>query len=478
MTIESLLYFTGYSVFLLYNNRNHAITTFEEPYQVITIFSILFFIIMLANHIHYNGSLYQILLCCIYLLYSFNDLFLTQDYALQEYSRNVMWFVTSPLMLKQYMKLYKLTYKEIAIYWHTIASFLFCFSSIRTYTFIPLCLIELYVIYTFYNYIHLQHTPICIQVWLLFSVFTCIEYYNICNTKHLLLIYKMLDIIVKGVWLLLMNDKENNKMIPHDVNSLRFIGGIKRYIFDFSQNNNMKGHSTTIMNHITSYLSHHIDDQETEIKVKLLKMILPYDLDTNFLLNNGKTKSYKELVVLMTDIVNYTTLCKTYDESKIYLILNQMYSVFDNRVNNALGIQKIETIGDAYMAVGDLSEKYTIEYVANSMLELAIQFIHDIQLLAKNLSIPISIRIGISCGPVVIGTLGTIIPRLCVIGDTVNVSARLQSSTDPDTIQLSTRCYELLHDTSKTKYNVSFSKKVIDLKHIGMTSTIVCSNKE
>lgn len=57
--------------------------------------------------------------------------------------------------------------------------------------------------------------------------------------------------------------------------------------------------------------------------------------------------------------------------------------------------------------------------------------------------IPLRLRIGINLGKVVVGILGVEIPRLCVIGNTVNVANRLQTTTDPDTIQISTYVYEV-----------------------------------
>lgn len=76
-------------------------------------------------------------------------------------------------------------------------------------------------------------------------------------------------------------------------------------------------------------------------------------------------------------------------------------------------------------------------------------------------------------GPVVIGTLGTMLPRMCVVGHTVNLASRLQSSADPQSIQISTNVYDLLSTVDQFKYQ--FKKRSdVELKHIGKVDTMIC----
>jgi class 3 adenylate cyclase len=82
-------------------------------------------------------------------------------------------------------------------------------------------------------------------------------------------------------------------------------------------------------------------------------------------------------------------------------------------------------------------------------------------------------------GTVNIGILGNEIPRLCVVGNVVNVASRLQSTADPDTIQVSYHIYEQTQDIDFEKVKVRFCKKEnVFLKNIGMVNTYVLKKND
>ena len=206
-------------------------------------------------------------------------------------------------------------------------------------------------------------------------------------------------------------------------------------------------------------------------------MLLPYGLDKQYLMNINTPIPYRQVTVMMTDIVGYTGLALTYDETRIYKMLHDLYLRFDGQVSKVKGIQKIETIGDAYMAVGDLSTKYSENDIAEKMIDLAKELMNEVCLIQKASNIPIQIRVGISVGPVVIGTLGKMIPRMCVVGHTVNLASRLQSSAEANEIQISDEVYAKLSLSFRSKYSHKKREKV-DLKHIGLMDTWVFPNSE
>ena len=78
---------------------------------------------------------------------------------------------------------------------------------------------------------------------------------------------------------------------------------------------------------------------------------------------------------------------------------------------------------------------------------------------------------------VVIGTLGKMIPRMCVVGHTVNLASRLQSSAEANEIQISDEVYAKLSLSFRSKYSHKKREKV-DLKHIGLMDTWVFPNSE
>jgi hypothetical protein len=177
--------------------------------------------------------------------------------------------------------------------------------------------------------------------------------------------------------------------------------------------------------------------------------------------------------VLFTDIVSYSKIAKTYMDIVVFMILKDMYTRFDKLIQNYSSLQKIETIGDSYMVVGDLNNQYDSQIIIKEILEFAEKLIVE----TKNIVAPsykLELRIGIHIGSVQIGILGIDKPRLCVIGNTVNVSARLQTNTLPDTIQISEKLYLNIEDNDiKEKF---IKKNDVELKNICKMNTYVRNN--
>jgi len=168
----------------------------------------------------------------------------------------------------------------------------------------------------------------------------------------------------------------------------------------------------------------------------------------------------------------YTDLAKIYSGDIIFKLLNEVYLHFDTIIKKYSYLQKIETIGDAYMVVGDIyREKHNHKLVVREIILLAIEFINEIKTIKTPDKIPLSIRIGINIGSVNIGILGNEIPRLCVVGNNVNVAARLQSTADEDTIQISRHIYEQAKEIN-FGLKIHFTEKEnVFLKNIGSVVT-------
>ena len=98
-------------------------------------------------------------------------------------------------------------------------------------------------------------------------------------------------------------------------------------------------------------------------------------------------------------------------------------------------------------------------------------FIKEIKTIKTPDNVPLCIRIGINIGSVNVGILGNEIPRLCVVGNNVNVASRLQSTADSDTIQMSRHIYEHVEEIdfdNKFKFVI---KENVFLKNIGSVTT-------
>jgi class 3 adenylate cyclase len=256
-----------------------------------------------------------------------------------------------------------------------------------------------------------------------------------------------------------------------DLQSINFISKLLKVIDKYKSDNKIitkKCHN--FINYIYNKFTNKIPYNKDKIKLELLKKILPFGMDTNYINFDDKSIQQDMICILFTDIVSYTELAKLYDDKTIFNLLNNIYHTFDIIIKKYNYLQKIETIGDAYMVVGDIYRNCNnYKLAAKEIMLLAIEFIKEI----KNIKTPdnneLSIRIGINIGPVSIGILGSEIPRLCIVGNTVNTAARLQSTADIDTIQISSSLYEILEEISPS---IIFDKKEnVFLKSIGSVDT-------
>jgi class 3 adenylate cyclase len=149
---------------------------------------------------------------------------------------------------------------------------------------------------------------------------------------------------------------------------------------------------------------------------------------------------FEDVSLLFADIVGFTSLSGGMAADQLVSVLNEVFSVFDELVAEA-GLEKIKTIGDAYMVVGGMSGRRDhLECLARMALSLdgAVQAIEA----ARHLGI--EFRIGIHCGPVVAGVIGTSKFIYDVWGDTVNVASRMESSGVPGRIQVTAAVEERL----------------------------------
>jgi adenylate cyclase len=216
-----------------------------------------------------------------------------------------------------------------------------------------------------------------------------------------------------------------------------------------------------------------IPENKTILEQELLKKILPFDFDKEYIANvNSNSKQFNMICVLFTDIVNYTELSKNYDDKIIFQLLYTIYTAFDNTIKKYPHLQKIETIGDAYMVVGDIFRNSTNhKVVVKEMILFALDIVKKIKKIKTPDNIPLCIRIGINMGSVSVGILGNEIPRLCVVGNTVNMASRLQSTAEIDTIQLSRHIYEQLEEIEfDIKFEVILKENVF-LKNMGSITT-------
>ncbi|XP_046649708.1 soluble guanylate cyclase 88E-like isoform X2 [Daphnia pulicaria] len=148
------------------------------------------------------------------------------------------------------------------------------------------------------------------------------------------------------------------------------------------------------------------------------------------------------VTILFSDVVTFTEICSRISPMEVVSMLNSMYSIFD-RLTELNGVYKVETIGDAYMAVGGAPVKDVLH--AARTCDMAMDMVDAIQdLTDPSTGQHLSIRVGVHSGAVVAGVVGLKMPRYCLFGDSVNTASRMESTSEPMKIHISQTTYELL----------------------------------
>jgi adenylate cyclase len=176
-------------------------------------------------------------------------------------------------------------------------------------------------------------------------------------------------------------------------------------------------------------------EAEKEKSEALLRNILPGQIIGR--LNNGEAVIADRVdaaTVLFCDLVGFTRIASRMTPIELIHSLNSIFSEFD-ALTRSLGVEKIKTIGDAYMAVAGLPEVRSDH--AEIAAELALGMIEALDRLNAALETPFQVRIGMHTGPVVAGIIGTHKFIYDVWGDTVNIASRLEACGSPGRIQVS-----------------------------------------
>lgn len=216
---------------------------------------------------------------------------------------------------------------------------------------------------------------------------------------------------------------------------------------------------------------------EQEKSERLLLNVLPKPIADR--LKQGQhtiADNFAEVTVLFADIVGFTELSAALAPTDLVELLNQIFSVFDYLVEQHQ-LEKIKTIGDAYLVVGGLPTPRPDHAKAIANLALAMQAAIGQFTIPRHHSHSngsLKMRIGIHTGPVGAGVIGTSKFAYDLWGDTVNTASRMESHGIPGQIQVSAVTYELLKDSYMFQ-----SRGAIDVKGKGeMTAYLLISQAE
>jgi guanylate cyclase len=217
---------------------------------------------------------------------------------------------------------------------------------------------------------------------------------------------------------------------------------------------------------ITFLLLRYVDIRRRKAEARsdeLLTNAIPPSIATR--LRHGEERiaeSYPETTVLFTDIVGFTPWAQRTDPARVVALLDDLFSRFDGLALEH-GVEKIKTVGDAYMAaVGAPEPRPDHAAVA---LGFAVAQMQAVAEWRDSNGIDLHVRTGLASGPVVGGVIGRRRILFDLWGDTVNTAARMESSGLPDRIHLaaSTR--------SRLAEDLGLEMRQVDVKGLGPMTT-------
>jgi class 3 adenylate cyclase len=203
---------------------------------------------------------------------------------------------------------------------------------------------------------------------------------------------------------------------------------------------------------------------EQEKSERLLLNVLPNGIAHRLKEDPGALAArFDEVTILFADIVGFTGLATQLKPLEMLTQLNGIFSAFD-QLAEQYGVEKIKTIGDAYMVVGGMPTLRPDH--ADAVLEMAIKMLEVTRQFSQPNGKPYQLRIGINTGPVIAGVIGRKKFSYDLWGDAVNVASRMESHGLVDHIQVTQTTYERL------KHLYRFEKRAgLSIRSLGTMDT-------
>jgi adenylate cyclase len=215
--------------------------------------------------------------------------------------------------------------------------------------------------------------------------------------------------------------------------NLRLARRVKRLESTLEQVELIRDGNTQLLSRVMREL-----DAERSRSRELLLNVLPASIVAR--LDAGETRiadAHEEVAVLMTDLVGFTAAASDLTPAELVDDLNELFTQFDDAAQRH-GVEKIKTIGDAYMAVGGLDPEAVNPIVAAT--DLGLEMLEIVASGGRGWRM----RAGLHAGPIVAGVIGSRKFAFDVWGDTVNVASRLESTSTPDRLQVSQRVADVI----------------------------------
>ncbi|NOT69974.1 MAG: adenylate/guanylate cyclase domain-containing protein [Hyphomicrobium sp.] len=193
----------------------------------------------------------------------------------------------------------------------------------------------------------------------------------------------------------------------------------------------------------------------------VLRNVLPDSVVERLKSNPDETifDGFASASILFADITGFVGLARTLGPEKTVALLNRLVSSFDALAQHH-GVEKIKTIGDAYMVASGVPLHRPDHLTA--LASMALDMLDAAKAVAADTGLPLNIRIGMASGPMMAGVIGTKKFSYDVWGDPVNLASRLESASEPGRILVCPLCFDALEGLFKLE-----SRGRIDVKGVG-----------
>jgi adenylate cyclase len=239
---------------------------------------------------------------------------------------------------------------------------------------------------------------------------------------------------------------------------------ISRLEANYRQLEELQDSNATVMSRLVSEL-----EEERAKSRRLLLNVLPQRIADR--LAEGETRiadGHDHVTVLFSDFVGFTGIAASLPPAVLVAELDELFRGFD-AICEDTGVEKIKTVGDAYLAVGGLTGGDADGRVAIAETALRMRSLVEAH---PHRHAAWRIRIGIHAGPVVAGVVGASKFAYDVWGDTVNIASRLESTSEPNRIHVSRVVAGLLGDDYELE-----PRGEIELKGVGRSETFVLNGR-
>ena len=183
---------------------------------------------------------------------------------------------------------------------------------------------------------------------------------------------------------------------------------------------------------------------EREKSDNLLENILPRAVAERLRLGQAVADDYPELAIVFVDVVGFTTMASTLPARQVVELLNAFFAYADRGVD-LFGLDKVKTIGDAYMAVSGAMTRPPRP--SKAALDFACYLIDGAKDLGHDFGVDFRLHVGINTGPAIGGVISAKRISYDYWGDTINLASRLQDVAPANGVAVSAATFELVRDS-------------------------------